>query len=101
MVSLFNIPLFVEEVVRYTILIQFLHQDRPWPDAVVPRLKVLGEIFANALERKRADQALKESEERLNLAADSAGAGLWVFDTRERIFWVTTKTREIFGFAPV
>jgi two-component system, LuxR family, sensor kinase FixL len=98
-VSFINIPLFVEEAVRYSILIQFLHRERPWPDVVAPRLKLLGEIFANALERKRADEALRLSEERLSLAAESAGAGLWILDAQKRVFWVTPKTREIFGFA--
>jgi PAS domain S-box-containing protein len=43
---------------------------------------------------------LRESELRLNLAADSAEAGLWVLDLRTHVFWATTKTRSIFGYAP-
>ena len=41
------------------------------------RLQLVAQVFTNALARKRADEALRESEERLNLAADSAEAGLW------------------------
>ena len=50
--------------------------------------------------RKRSDEALRESEERLSLAADSADAGLWVLDYATRVFWVTARTRSIFGFSP-
>jgi formate hydrogenlyase transcriptional activator len=52
--------------------------ERDWPEALVKRLQLVAQIFASALARKRADQALRDSEERLSLAADSAEAGLWV-----------------------
>ena len=74
--------------------------ERDWPDALVKRLHLVAQVFANALARKRADEALRESEERLSLAADAAGAGLWVFDYSAGAFWVTGRTRAIFGFSP-
>ena len=58
--------------------------ERDWPDALVKRLQLVAQVFANALARKRADEALRESEERLALAADSAEAGLWVLDYAHR-----------------
>ena len=64
------------------------------------RLEVVAQIFANALARKRADQALRESEARLNLAADSAEAGLWVLDCGKQVFWATEKCRALFGYSP-
>jgi len=73
---------------------------RDWPDALVNRLQLVAQVFANALARKHADEALRESEERLSLAADSAHAGLWVLDYATRVFWVTGRTRSIFGFSP-
>jgi PAS domain S-box-containing protein len=74
--------------------------ERDWPDALVHRLKLVAQVVASALARKRADEALRESEERLSLAADSAEAGLWVLDYATRTFWVTGRTRAIFGFSP-
>ena len=74
--------------------------ERDWPDALVKRLHLVAQVFANALARKRADEALRESEERLSLAADAAGAGLWAFDYSAGVFWVTGRTRAIFGFSP-
>jgi PAS domain S-box-containing protein len=52
----------------------------------------------NALERKRADKALRESEERLSLATDSAGAGLWSMKIDTSLVSVSTRMRELFGF---
>ena len=77
-----------------------LAAERDWPDAVVKRLQLIAQVFTNALSRRRTDEALRESEERLSLAADSANAGLWVLDYGTQVFWVTARTRSIFGFSP-
>jgi C4-dicarboxylate-specific signal transduction histidine kinase len=37
-------------------------QERAWPPRLIERLKLVAEIIANALARKKADQALRESE---------------------------------------
>jgi PAS domain S-box-containing protein len=71
---------------------------RAWPEELVTRLELVAQIFANALARKRADMELRESEARLSLAADAAGAGLWRLDPATPCFWVTAKTRELFAF---
>jgi signal transduction histidine kinase len=39
--------------------------DRNWPDDLIQRLRLVGEIFTNALARKRADDALRASEDSL------------------------------------
>ena len=77
-----------------------LRTERDWPDALVRRLQLVAQVFANALARKRADEALRESEERLSLAADSAEAGLWTLDYSTGVFWATERARAIFGYAP-
>jgi len=71
-----------------------------WPVEVVERLRLVAEIFANALMRKKSEQTLHESEERLSLASDSARIGLWILDLRTRQFWTTAKTLELFGLMP-
>ena len=43
---------------------------RAWPDELVQRLRLVGEIFANALARKRADQDLHTRKESLRTQAD-------------------------------
>jgi formate hydrogenlyase transcriptional activator len=76
-----------------------LRQEREWTETLVKRLQVVANVFANAVARKRADQALKESEARLSLAAASAGAGLWILDVASGHFWLTDKTKELLGLA--
>jgi PAS domain S-box-containing protein len=75
-------------------------EERDWPDALVKRLELVAQVFTNALARKRADEALRESEERLALAADAAEAGLWILDYGAGVFWATDRARAIFGLSP-
>jgi PAS domain S-box-containing protein len=74
--------------------------ERDWTDVLVERVRLIAQVFANALARRRADVAFRESEARLSVAADSAEAGLWVFDYRAGVFWVSDRTRLIFGYLP-
>ncbi len=41
-----------------------VHNEFDWPEALVTRCRVIAQVFANALARKRFDRALRDSEER-------------------------------------
>jgi PAS domain S-box-containing protein len=56
-------------------------------------------LSAGMAERARAEEALRESEARIKLAANAANFGLWVWDIRNDEFLVTEKWRRLFGFA--
>ncbi len=75
-------------------------EERSWPADVVRRLQLVGRIFAGALGRMHTDEALRRSEERLKLAAESAGVGLWELDLVEGVFWVTDHAERIFRLPP-
>jgi PAS domain S-box-containing protein len=72
-------------------------RERSWPDPLVKRLELIAQIFANALVRRRSEEALAESEERLKLAADAAAAGLWSLKLETGLYWITDKTRDLLG----
>jgi PAS domain S-box-containing protein len=74
--------------------------ERTWPEAIVKRLYLVAHVFANAIERKRAGEALRESEARLHLATETAGVGLWAMDPDAGSVWASAKTRELFQFDP-
>ena len=50
--------------------------------------------------RKRAEESLRESEERMSLAAEAANLGMWVWDVVKDEIWMTDKGRALFGLAP-
>ncbi|NWF82384.1 MAG: sigma 54-interacting transcriptional regulator [Bryobacteraceae bacterium] len=96
--SALNIPVETRGVVRHSIVLNSVVEDREWPDVLVTRLRVLGEILVSALDRRELLAELHETQEKLSLAADSADAGFWVLDIRTGVCWVTEKARAIFGF---
>jgi formate hydrogenlyase transcriptional activator len=59
------IPLITGEEVDHIIVIHSLREDRSWPKEYIPRLRLMGELFANALIRKRSDTRRKQTEEEL------------------------------------
>ena len=90
----------MKSTAEYTLGISSADIDRTCPEEYIPRLRLLGELFVNVLERSLGERALRESEERLNLAASAAEAGLWIFDTDKGIVWSTQQFRELFQFGP-
>ena len=77
-----------------------MREERSWPETVVMGFKLIAQVFANALARRLADQALRESEAKLSMATSAAGAGLWIMEPDTGHVWVTPKTRELLHFAP-
>jgi PAS domain S-box-containing protein len=90
----------LESSTEYTLGISSGEDGRTCPEEYVPRLRMLGELLVNALERSMTEQALRESEERLSLAASAAEAGLWILDKDEGLIWTTRKLRELFHLDP-
>src|SRR5213596_2901270 len=56
-------------------------------------------LSAGMAERGRAEEALRESEARINLAANAANLGLWFWNLQDDELWVTEQWRRLFGFA--
>src|SRR5438105_4302587 len=55
-------------------------------------------LAAGMAERRRAEAALRESEARINLAANAANLGLWLWNIPGDELWVTEEWRKLFGF---
>src|SRR5438093_445597 len=48
--------------------------------------------------RRRAEEALRESEAHVSLAANAANLGLWFWNIRDDKLWVTKQWRRLFSF---
>jgi two-component system, LuxR family, sensor kinase FixL len=49
-------------------------------------------------ERGKGEATLREREERIRLAAESANLALWVYDPEKNVAWMSEKGRAIYGF---
>ena len=53
---------------------------REWPDELIARLKVVGEVMAQALVRKRSEAVLRASEERWRSIFETSNLGITIID---------------------
>lgn len=74
-----------------------LREERRWLPSVVRRLGLLAETIANTIYRRRADEALRGSEARTQLALDSAEVGLWSWDVGADTYWGSDLVRRLYG----
>ena len=77
-----------------------LQAERDWPEELVNRLGLVGQVFGNALARRRADEALRASEARLSAGADLAGLAFYEVDLGERTGFFDDRLRDICGVPP-
>jgi PAS domain S-box-containing protein len=77
----------------------FVLKEMDWPMEMVSRLHLAADMFAAAIARQKAEHELRESQERISLAVDSAQAGMWSEDFKTGGIWATAKAREIYGFS--
>jgi PAS domain S-box-containing protein len=75
--SYLAIPFNVGESILGGIGFESYHKETDWSEDL-ERLTLIGEVFANALARKRADLVLRESEGRFRLLADTAPVMVWM-----------------------
>jgi PAS domain-containing protein len=71
------IPIFVGKSADYVITINSLRSECNWPEVFIPRLRLLGEILVNALERRNAEQAVKKEEEKYRSIFEGALEGIF------------------------
>ncbi|MBV5316173.1 MAG: sigma 54-interacting transcriptional regulator [Desulfobulbaceae bacterium] len=96
--SALAIPLFIGESVHHIIVVHSLKEECVWPESFITNYRLLGEIFVSALARRDIQTSLETSQARLDMAAISAGAGLWELELATGNVWVTSKAREMLNF---
>jgi PAS domain S-box-containing protein len=75
-----------------------LTSELSWPRTLVERLGVFGNIFANALMRKRAQQAEAESEQRFRYLFEEAPIGIAIENTDGKILFANPTLCAILGY---
>jgi len=73
---------------------------KTWPPDLVQQLQLIGQTFAYSLERKRAEEMLRESEDKLRAIFDNVNDEIAYLDNQGYIIDVNRKVEDIFGFKP-
>lgn len=77
-----------------------LRASRKWSELDLRRFRVIADVFANALVRKRADEALRESEARFRQVAETVGDFIWEVDAAGLYTYTSPSVETILGYTP-
>jgi len=83
-----GIPLHVGGHIVGFINFSAFRSTREWPDDLIARLKIVGEVMAQALVRKRSEAALQASEERWRSMFEVSNLGISIID--QNLHYVAT-----------
>ena len=67
---------------------------------MVKYLQLIAQTFANALSRKKADDALRESNERFRQVAENIGDFIWEVDAQGLYRYTSPSVKRILGYSP-
>ena len=95
--SFVAVPLVVGGAPVGVLAFSTLRAEREWPGELIQRLRLLGEVLANALARRQAARAVRESEERFWRMAESAPVMVWLSDPDGRRTYVNTRWLALTG----
>jgi two-component system sensor kinase FixL len=92
-----SLPLRVGGTIRFAIGISSSRHESIWPLNLLPRLRTLGEILANTLSLKRAEESLIQSEAQFRTALDSSPDAMLLIDQRGAICYANESSSRMFG----
>jgi PAS domain S-box-containing protein len=92
------VPLLVGGRVVATIGFGAFRSTRQWPDEFIARVRVIGEVMAQALVRKRSEAALRASEARWQSVFETSTIGISIFDRDLHYTETNPAFRTILGY---
>jgi PAS domain S-box-containing protein len=96
--SLIILPLEAAGKLLGALALDTVRDEREWSDDLIASLGTVGEVLANALDRKRKDDALRESEERFRTLVENAYDLITNIDAAGRILFASPNHAEILGW---
>ncbi|WP_371357478.1 PAS domain S-box protein, partial [Hydrocoleum sp. CS-953] len=77
-----------------------VREEKNWSEDIIALLRIMGEMFINALERKRVEQALAESEKKYRHLVETSQNLIWSLDIQGRFTFVNQAAKHIYGYEP-
>ncbi|MBN1907747.1 MAG: PAS domain S-box protein, partial [Deltaproteobacteria bacterium] len=103
--SILIVPLSAEHQIIGNLTFATYTKEHSWSDEFVRRIKLIGEIIANAILRKRSSDALisemqrrQQLEQRYTSIIKTANVGFWISDTNQRILAVNDEYCRMSGY---
>jgi len=95
--SLIGVPMISDNALLGVVGFDAVRKKMECPDDIINLLKIVGEIFINALERKRQIEATQNSESKLNAMLSSIGDSMCMIDRDFTFTWANDAMRQQFG----
>ncbi len=96
--SLLNVPMALGTGVVGFLGLNCFAAETSWPEETIRMLRTVGEIFANALARKRAEQALREQRDRAQMYLDVAGVIFVLLRPDQTVAMINRKGCQVLGY---
>ena len=96
--SLISIPLNYQGSCFGVLGFATFDQEKAWSENSVRLLKIVGEIFTNALQRQQAELELQQQEQRWQLAIKGNKDGIWDHDLISGRHFLSPRCREMLGY---
>lgn len=77
----------------------YYHEPRSPGAEEIHLIDVATHVAAIAIERQRAEEEIRSSEERYRRIVDTANEGIWIIDHGGRISFVNSRMAEMFGYS--
>ncbi len=97
-----HVPLPVEDKVPYLIIVESHTSSMSWSQETLNRLQILGEVFTNAIYKKRVEQELRKSydevaklKDKLEVEADYLRAEVRAFRSHDEIIGQSEPLKEV------
>jgi diguanylate cyclase (GGDEF)-like protein/PAS domain S-box-containing protein len=69
--------------------------EKRWPDKIIGQLKMVGEIFSNALARRRMEEELKKIEEKYRNLVENINEVIFSLDTQGRFTYISPVIEQV------
>ena len=91
------LPIAIGKSIRYALAIGTIRSKWVWTEEHIPRLRLLGEIFANALIRKRNEEKIRASEASFSSIFENAPVAMMLLNRDRHIHQMNRKAGEVFS----
>ena len=96
--SLVSIPMVLHNSLVGFLGFDSVRREKTWSERTLSLFKIVGEIFINALERKRSGQGLEESESKYRALFEGLPVGLYRLDPEGKILDLNPAMVRMLGF---